>query len=162
MPNYVGNKLSIEGSYEERDKFIKEMIIKDRLELANIIPCEYNYDDPIKYWGTKWGCFNVRVTHDENDTSVNFQTAWYPYNETVQKVMSKIYPKLKFKLIYAEMGMEICGYYESEGNLFKSEEIKLIVNYSCEQHDDCAGCDDCVSTLDPSQEMYQEVYDASG
>lgn len=163
MPNYCANKLTIEGDFNERDKFIKEMIVEeDRLELANIIPCEYNYDDPLRYWGTKWGCFNANVEHDENNTIINFQTAWCPYNETVQKVMSKIYSKLKFKLLYAESGMEFCGYYESNGDIFESKEEDLIINYSCEQNENCDGCDDCVSILDTSQEMYQELYDASG
>lgn len=67
----------ITGNLEERKRFLKELYIEEHLELAKIIECEYNYDDPVRLWGTKWGCYDCELNmHDQELTKIFFHTAW--------------------------------------------------------------------------------------
>jgi len=124
MPNHCGNELTITGPTEELKRF-KEFAKSDEkdsevlLELnkfESFLNKETMIHNPFAFskngylWGTKWGCYEFEELK-ETDTSLQyiFLTAWGPYNANAANAMAKAFPKLRFHLRYAEIGVEFCG-----------------------------------------------------
>ena len=87
------------------------------------------YDWRVKNWGTKWPASGVelcstKVFHMTSEKPIeiiyDFETAWSPPEPIVMK-MSKMFPKLKFKLKYWEAGMGFRG-------IFIAKNGKIIKN----------------------------------
>src|ERR1700677_2049740 len=103
MPDHCVNQLDLIGDKDERNRFVNELIVTDdwnvvRINLDKLIPAS-TYADQLKLWGTKWGCYDVVIKqHDEEKTSIFFNTAWSPYNLSIQREMSRAFPTLKFVL----------------------------------------------------------------
>jgi len=67
------------------------------------------YDWEFINWGCKWGANDAYIKEEREDTLVYiFDTPWDPPREFVVKV-SKMYPKLRFHLVFDEPGNLIGG-----------------------------------------------------
>jgi len=63
------------------------------------------YDWKVKYWGTKWGAYDVDRQSNENDIFYRFSTAWSA-PEAWLLYTSKQFPKLTFELTSADPAMD--------------------------------------------------------
>ena len=149
MPNYIKNRLTINGTKEEI-KEVKEFLqgVNGVIDFNKITPTpkwvyqgDISFVEEEKYgkencwyewnrtnWGTKWNAWDTKA----NDNIIEFTTAWYG----VPKLMSKlglIFPKVEFKYQYADknMGYNVGDY------IFKDTEIKkeIIANGSKEAYE---------------------------
>ncbi len=76
------------------------------------------YDWSIKNWGTKWNAYSDNVI---DDTTIVFDTAWSS-PIPVFKALSKMFPKVKFELSYAD---EDFGYNCGEITFLNGSEIEI-------------------------------------
>lgn len=86
------------------------------------------YDWKCANQGTKWGCYDVKVTAPKGKSKViyRFQTAWSPFAPKVLEEMSRTFPELKFRYEFAECGSAFYGYFEAEkGALTDAEDFKV-------------------------------------
>lgn len=121
MPNWCSNVLEINGDNEDIQKFYNENRIeedddendiqKTELSFRNSVPFSkgsWDYNEAVQIWGTKWDASDVEVNIEEDNLTYNFQTAWAPPREWLEKVATK-YPQLHFTLDYEEPGMDYLG-----------------------------------------------------
>lgn len=137
MPNWCHNTLTVSGSPEEVDRFIKENTGDEGESLvfskAVPEPTYDGYDDgssrttkeglPTWYdwrcenWGTKWDPYLENEAEEkiiesgEEKTKVatyHFDTAWGPGDVWFDKVIAQ-YKNLKFCLTYGEAGSDFGG-----------------------------------------------------
>ena len=68
------------------------------------------YEWDIKNWGTKWDACDLSVCDDDNvGDMLDFQTAW-SYPDKFFKSVSKLYPKARFYVMYADEDIgQNCG-----------------------------------------------------
>ena len=67
------------------------------------------YDWRVRNWGTKWDVTDYYCSvKDATEFVCTFSTAWAPPVNWMQYV-SKLYPKLVFRISYIEEGMQFCG-----------------------------------------------------
>ena len=108
---------------EKRNRLIEELkgekdAYEKALEKFPYIKDGYNsggYSWCVKEWGTKWGCYDVKLEIDTNDELFyQFNSAWSPPEPLIKK-MSKMFPDLNFELRYFECGMGFNGILEVEG-----------------------------------------------
>jgi hypothetical protein len=76
------------------------------------------YDWAIKYWGTKWGCYDVsfdpiyKTDSGEYEMQINYSTAWSPGDDFLMEYLAvEDYKKLTFHLYYQEPGMGFHGFF---------------------------------------------------
>ena len=92
---------------KQRDKAFKQLdkkipYVKDGFNDGGYEWCVLN-------WGTKWGiCHPTMLEHDTRELKYGFECAWSPSLPIIEK-MSELFPNLKFKLKYWEMGMGYKG-----------------------------------------------------
>ena len=140
MPNHCSNQLTIRGDEFHRKRFALQAYSSDtRLDLDNFSPMPFAlslqskmhpdprspryrellvkaygfdnwYDWRIKHWGTKWGCYHVRLSIVGRVHHYNFSTAWSPFSPGILESMARMFPMLSFELLFAEIG---CAYYGS-------------------------------------------------
>ena len=143
MPNWCGNTLSVSGNKDYIKRFREQGVLKNddvdtQLSLAKFVP-EPNYEevevkptfpsitgnnDPVKpgqswwdwrvqNWGTKWDI--DAYVNEESDEHIHyyFDSAWSPPVEWLEKT-SKLFPDLRFKLVYREDGCAFMGMIEYE------------------------------------------------
>lgn len=136
MTNWCNNTLTITGPSEEVDQFIKDNSGDEgeTLVFSKAVPepTYEGYTDSssktspsampdwyhwrIGNWGTKWEpeIFDLTTsTKNINNqliktVSYDFRTPWSPGNAWCQKAIEK-YPKLRFCLIYGEIGADFSG-----------------------------------------------------
>ena len=101
---------------DENDTEGKEAFDKYNSELIN----QYGYNDwynwRVNNWGTKWDAAESFIADNEDELfSVDYDTAWAPNTAWVQYV-AKLFPTLKFSLVFEEAGMDFCGLYEVTGD----------------------------------------------
>jgi hypothetical protein len=163
MPNHCSNCLYVYGDREEKDVFIQKSIKDGDLDLHTFVPLQENentYSGHIKFWGTKWNCYETKIETGDEFDKIYFQTAWCPYNKTVQKEMSKKFPNLCFMLLYVERGQEFQGYYISSSFAFESKQQNCDVISKCEDADECsANCEKHDGLENPA---FDELYQTSG
>jgi hypothetical protein len=74
------------------------------------------YDWRVDNWGTKWDAAESYILDDEDKfLNIEYNTAWGPNIEWV-RFAAKVYPSLKFKLLFEEPGCNFCGIYEVTGD----------------------------------------------
>jgi hypothetical protein len=175
MPNHCGNSLYITGEYSCRDQLVKDVGKDDDSEpsfdLNKIMPMPkdvnwYEWTTNSNNWGTKWGCYNVSLEHNETDTQYTFQTAWGPFSKAIFEKLMTSYPELKFRLIFAERGCEYCGYYDSVLGYaeFDITAAHRYWNCTCENapHKTWDETCDGYETLTDELKEYETCYDMSG
>jgi hypothetical protein len=121
MPNWCSNVLEVNGEDKDIKKFYEENRVEDdddendiqktELSFRNSVPFSkgtWDYNEAVRIWGTKWDTNDVDVNIDEEYLRYNFQTAWAPPREWLEKVAIK-YPQLNFTLDYEEPGMDFMG-----------------------------------------------------
>jgi hypothetical protein len=156
MPNYCGNELKVFGSYDERNKFVQLMNENDdnkdsvSLSFNYILPCQdddYGVIWCSQNWGTKWGAFDVELTHNENETTYIFRTAWKPPSEKFLNLMAEKFPDVYFELKYGETGCRFYGEWNSKSKIshykelydkdyiYCEEEENYIINEKSENHE---------------------------
>lgn len=134
MPNWIYNKLVLQGSWNE----IKQIIGSDRKN-----PIKYNqtksksykkfkfdliapvdqihkhessnikdFYDPhtpyIKAWGTKWQPGEVTILKQIDQVILEFQTAWDPPTNWIN-ILAEKFPNVKFNLSWADEDFPRCG-----------------------------------------------------
>lgn len=77
-------------------------------------------------WGTKWGVYQVVRKIRKTSLFYSFQSAWAPPEPVIRK-LAQMFPKLRLKLKYFEMGAAYQGILELQGE----EEIN---NWSGDYH----------------------------
>lgn len=77
------------------------------------------YDWCISNWGTKWGFYDAKDhgMHHNKYLHYTFTTAWSTPDKVI-KAMSKLFPKLVFRLEYFEGGDDFCGIDEYNNGLW--------------------------------------------
>ena len=116
MPNWCSNVARISHPNPE---MIQRMISAATVDhvLQEFIPCpaellagEGWYDWCVQNWGTKWDLVEVIVdTHDANNITLTFQTAWAPPVEAYGTLESQGFV---VEAYWYESGMMFCGIYE--------------------------------------------------
>jgi hypothetical protein len=90
MPNHVANYVIITGNPTDLEKFWKKATTDEKtsesttFDYKNLFPIPYGtswYDFCVKYWGNKWGSYEVEenVTNDDiqkGEISFKYNTAW--------------------------------------------------------------------------------------
>ena len=121
MANYCSNMLNIKGDVVSIEEFYAENLIQKNndektLIFSNVSP-EPEYENKEDWyawrnenWGTKWEpeTYNVGVAEDKSYMYIDFETAWSPPIQWLEKATIK-YPNLTFTLDYREDGMGFKG-----------------------------------------------------
>jgi hypothetical protein len=127
MPNYIYNKLILEGNWN----YIKQIIGSDRknpikykqskaksykkfkFDLIAPVDLNLNYDKTsnpyypyVEAWGTKSQPWNVKIIKEPNKVILKFETAWDPPVNWIKKL--ELYP-IKFNLYWADEDFPRCG-----------------------------------------------------
>jgi len=124
MPNWCSNRVHIDGSQEELDRFDDYVgTEKARFQLNKIIPMPENiyqgslgekekrkygdknwYDWSVQHWGTKWEIDPLSIEIEDSgpeEVTYSFETAWGPpfhvYNHLVEE-----FPKLNISWYYRD------------------------------------------------------------
>lgn len=142
MANICSNSLYVEGEEEDLEQFNKDFLGTNNIYLLyNIVEIEpedakffdkeknewvedktnqnfWRYISD-KYLGTQW---DLECCDYYEDGCYSFNTPWGPPNEAFYRIVKK-YPKLSFKMVSEESGMEIFQKFEGEGGelIFESE-----------------------------------------
>lgn len=126
MPNWCQNHLSVENPSEE---FIN--LFKDGLSFEKIIPhpSDLNPDSMNGYswrvenWGVKWDLNPEDAPNFNNQTEIEFDTAWSPPAPIIYE-LAMMFPTMKFTLRYFEEGNMFGGVIEAAyGEVINDEEI---------------------------------------
>ena len=121
-----------EAEIERRGyKGVNEMPKKEREEIFKKYPWDkvkdgYNsggYDWCSSTWGTKWNACDAIVERKGNKLKYTFNTAWAPPVPVIAK-LGTMFPTLKFKLKYYEMGMGFQGVVDIQGDFVSEESSK--------------------------------------
>lgn len=156
MPSHCGNRLTIIGDKKHRDLLVAQIAgpspnwedtynesYNESLCLDRIIPIpfdilELGFDNAgyiwcVEHWGTKWGCYNTNVIHNDLHTIYTFNTAWSPLSQDIFNRLTTAYPTLKFRLVFAEITYGFYGCFDSDDGCFKQyfqepdvDELRLV------------------------------------
>jgi len=164
MPNHCSNKLTVTGDSENLIEFSEFMKTDTEgqvqlLDLNKICPepdhgeetdgCKwYNWRNT--NWGTKWGCYETQVQRNANELTYTFQTAWSPFRYSIFTKMINSFPKLQFRLIYAEQGMEFIGEYNHESQWSKSDGIR----YTPDESNNSDECHDLIREYEEWEDLW--------
>jgi uncharacterized CHY-type Zn-finger protein len=101
------------------------------------------YNWRLAHWGTKWDVDSRIVQEDKEVVEYGFDSAWSPPMEWLAQVGPQ-FPKLSFRLWYAEGGCDFAGVYTVENDNAWNEE-KDFVEAQLEEHGSyqvcCGYCD---------------------
>jgi hypothetical protein len=105
-----------DDEHEKLKHKIRMQDLKDRYGYDNW------YDWRNANWGVKWDTSDPHIYSDGEVFGVTFDSPWCPPITWLDKV-AKLYPDLKFKLLYMEEGMCYCGIAQSgdDGEIVSSE-----------------------------------------
>ena len=138
MPNWCENILKVEGPAKEIARFKKKARGKgpnpakgDKvrpLSLHSLVPQPAKYRDGdgwynwrLARWGTKWDVDARILSETKEMVEYGFDSAWSPPMEWLAQVGPK-FPKLSFRLWYAEGGCDFAGVYTVEDDHASNEE----------------------------------------
>ena len=154
MPNWCYNRLEVQGTKKDMDKFYSYFKINNPKESEDFkmewfLPrpeeAEW-YSWNIDNWGTKWDVCEPYIDHFETDALgnttfiVSFDTAWSPPLAFFDS-LTKLLPTLCINMEYEEPGMCFCGeIYYSDGCTDHREGELIQVSDCCES--DCSYDDD--------------------
>lgn len=112
MPNWVATILTVTGDNVEA--FIGAVKGEQNLDFEALVPMPVEetknwYKWSIKNWGTKWNASHVGNWEIEgNQAKLRYNTAWSVATPFFLSV-SKLYPNLQFKQIFADEGGDFIG-----------------------------------------------------
>ncbi|XWV26440.1 hypothetical protein QJ857_gp0629 [Tupanvirus soda lake] len=142
MPNHVANFVIITGEPVDVKNFWKEATTSKNPDnngtfcYSNIYPIPDGvnwYDWCIKYWGNKWGCYDVDSDVSQIDNgivSMTYDTAWSYSNPFWIWVTQKF--KIKVKKYFHDEGSWFCGKEKYCNGLVKSSVIYQ--SYKTQKH----------------------------
>ena len=141
MPNWCGNRLSINGLTETQQNELVEAILAEQL-LETFIPVPEDVEDysyRCDAWGTKWDV-GGEVEFNGEELVAYFNSAWCPPIEGLDTI-SRLFPEASFRLAYDEPGMAYCGvtYFnngEVEDNYINYSDIPGVEELDFESDDD--------------------------
>ena len=109
MPNWCSNRLIVKDMTIEEFKSLYYGE-ENCFSFDKVIPIgEWDYDNAINAWGTKWDAANPEsYNEDENGFILDFQSAWSPPDPVINK-LNENHPDARFKLLYYEPGCDFCG-----------------------------------------------------
>ena len=161
MPNHVYNILEFDKEIKKIKTFMKSKALdfdfNKVIPMPNELigtksPCKTNkkliacygydnwYDWCIHNWGTKWNAYDII---NDDPGCICFNTAWSsPF--PIIKELSKLFPKVKFTLKYADEDLgNNCGTYVFKNGTIIEEE-KGDLAFACELHGvECKTCTEC-------------------
>lgn len=129
MPNYIYNKLVLEGDWYSLKKIIgsdRKNPVKYRqpklksykkFKFDLIVPVDPNLKSEDKFdvhypyvqaWGTKSQPWNVKILKEPECVILEFETAWDPPTKWIFK-LGEIFPCVKFNLSWADEDFSRCG-----------------------------------------------------
>ena len=134
MPNWCSNILEIRGEESEIERFYLENRRKrednemktsssesdcetdyepddEELSFEKSVPIGDDYNRAVTEWGTKWDVGEVILNRTESELIYEFETAWSPPEQWLEKVASK-YNTLEFDMESIERGMDFHVFYE--------------------------------------------------
>jgi hypothetical protein len=168
MPNWCENVLKVSGPLKEISRFKKK--VRGRgpgakkgepvkpLSFHSIIPRPESDEGTdlvswsCNHWGTKWDACDVSlVTANQTQLEYQFETAWSPPEEWVKTVGPK-FPKLSFRLWYAEGGMSFGGVLTVENDDVALEEMSYVAAKIVEHGQYEADCECCEEPI----QIYRE------
>ena len=164
MPNWCENTLTVTGpelelaafkhkvhDYENPRK-VAEGESKQVLSFAATVPEPiYKEEDGADawyhwrhaHWGTKWNASDPRLEETDGSLIYHFDTAWGPPTEWLEATIEK-FPKLQFRLFYAEGGMGFAGViYGEDGQSHKEEKGEYVAAMIEEYGSFSACCEHC-------------------
>jgi hypothetical protein len=75
---------------------------------------DWNYDEALHAWGTKWGdCDSFITNHEGQSATFGYSTAWGPMNEAILKISEK-WPTLELSTMFSEPGMCFRGQFSAQ------------------------------------------------
>lgn len=106
----------LNGSPAENRKVIADFI--KQIKLRDKFGYTYWYPWAIENWGTKWDVYSIAEewTHRKDCSSIYFESAWSPPVPAIVG-LSKMFPKVKFKLKYCDEGGGFIGYTDIENGV---------------------------------------------
>lgn len=173
MPNHCANRLIITGDFKEREKFLSDIKTEDsEFDFNTIVKKPDDIDNYqrsggilggwygwcIDHWGSKWGAYEIFTENDEDELEIMFQTAWNPPNDYFMKKLTGKYPKLHFRLTYAERGCQFYGYWEKKDDDIFNRTIMFRASDFLESEDE----DECNTLLREELKEYEDLYNMSG
>lgn len=137
MPNWCANDLTITGSKESLQAFVKQHIIEKEFDFNTIIPMPEHQPDTTKpnlffaegglgmdqrmlygrnnwydwsneNWGTKWNSSDTYYQLSDDELFLTFNTAWSPVVDLICK-LAELHPDLEIMYKYIEEGMAFAG-----------------------------------------------------
>lgn len=114
MPNWCANVLEVVGPEDKLTEFKNKARGKNSpLSFYSLkpYPDEWDYNWCNDNWGTKWDIDDSdteEIKNESDDWILRFHTAWAPPIPLLETV-SKQFPDLGFRVIYAEPGMDFSG-----------------------------------------------------
>jgi len=143
IPNWCECLLKVTGPAKEISKFKKKA--KGRgpnptkgdkaqpLSLHALVPQPAKFKEEgsdwyswrLAHWGTKWDVESRVVQEDKEIVEYGFDSAWAPPMEWLTKVGPQ-FPKLSFRLWYAEGGCDFAGIYTVEDDNACNEEKDFV------------------------------------
>jgi hypothetical protein len=161
MPNWCENILKVEGPAKEIARFKKAAKgrgpYSTRKDPVRVLSLHALVPQPTKFkkegsdwynwrlanWGTKWDVDSRYISEDKECLEYGFGSAWSPPVEWLAQVGPK-FPKLSFRLWYAEGGCYFAGVCTVENDNVSNEE-KDYVEAQIEERGsydvDCSYCD---------------------
>ena len=67
------------------------------------------YNWRVYNWGTKWDCYDLSIDEDEQELTLEFNTAWSPPEEICHALKER-FEDASISWFYDEPGMEVAGY----------------------------------------------------
>lgn len=132
MPNWCSNFLEMIGPPEDIETFVAIVCNEEESGVLSTFypppPGKDAYDWCVANWGTKWDIgtpFTVRTCADRPSPdvfTVIFDSAWAPPEEAIC-MLSRLCPRLRFRLCYEESGCDFAGMCEYQaGELLTKDE----------------------------------------
>ena len=164
MPNWCENNLTVRGPKKDLLRFKKKVVGRGPYESeapvqplsfhATVPQPKFDKDDDgwynwrVSRWGTKWEPSDVRLEESFESLTYYFDTAWGPPLVWLQATASQ-FPKLEFRLFYAEGGCDFAGVARAEGDDFGDEPYGNYVSGMIDEHGSYTTvCEHCESDLE--------------
>ena len=146
MPNHCNNSLKLSSdnfnnlhdfytenksiiTHDDKDEEILDLCFNKSVTRPSDEESNW-YDWNYFNWGTKWNAYEINYSeYKENKIIIyDFQTAWGPPNNWLEKVYKK-YPNIIFELEYSEEGSDFGGYIK-----YNDGDLEVILEYTLSEY----------------------------
>jgi len=118
MPEPDYTKVKVKPTFPETDKKFGKV-------RKYVNPKSAWWDWRIQNWGTKWEVEAEIYQRSPKHLRYCFDSAWSPPSEKWLEIVSKMFPKLSFRLNYEEGGMGFKGYTTAKNGIVKDTCYKM-------------------------------------